>query len=139
MIDTIQDDLRSFADNNSSEGQDRAAGSHCMHRAAERIDDFDEVVSKLTEERNVLKCQNALLELAVRDSKVTASEWLTLPWGGVVRKSEVLMATADSTFQGIVYVVTRDLGPDKCPCKKGSPEQAQAWLADIEGQLGVKR
>lgn len=141
MSDTIQTQLRALADKPN-------LGPHentLLHRAADCIDTLetaefggDDEIAALTKERDILKGQNALLELAVRDSKEASSAWLTLPWGGVVRKSEVSAALKHTDGMGVIHVrvwrgqvAHESYGNENSVCDE--------WLADIERQLGIER
>jgi hypothetical protein len=129
--ETIQSRLQDQA--NNPQGYPRT--DNMMREAADHIDFMEK-------ERDTLKKQNEVLTLALDVAKLAASEWLTLPWGGVVRKSEVVCVTIDNLDGEILYVTTLGPGGDttRCPCGKAShPDEAKAWLADIEGQLGITR
>lgn len=67
------------------------------------------------------------------------SEWLTLPWGGAVRKSEVSAAVkhVDPLTDKVYVRVWRGEAGHESP--SANVAQCKAWLADIERQLGIVR
>ena len=163
MIRTIQDRLRSFADNNSSEGQDRPAGSHCMRDAADVIDALMDnarirhnyiMSDTIQDELHALHwdeqreghgdvCRRAANYIdALERCEVTgdSSEWLTLPWGGVVRKSEVrVVVRTNGDCDNMLGIVIRYTDGTEWEEYAEDRDESAEWLADIERQLGVVR
>lgn len=72
------------------------------------------------------------------------SDWLAFPWGGVVRKSKVVSVEhvhGDLESRCCIQIVL-ETGREIEEYADGfthPEEKAVEWLADIEGQLGVKR
>lgn len=72
-------------------------------------------------------------------AKPEPTEWLKLPWGGVVRKSEVSVVRVDDTGgEGLsrveVWAVNKTFESDR-----RAFAVSNEWLADIEAQLGIVR
>lgn len=163
MSYTIQDKLRNLADNNSSEGQDRSAGSHCMREAADRIDTLLDKTRlqqaymeglPSTPDGGHFKPDHANLGEMTHDERLRGleeavsglqenppSEWLTLPWGGCVRKSEVVSAHVEPegtlVFVNVRGGIVFSSGLHVFSLDKNVT--ASSWLADIERQLGIVR
>ena len=74
------------------------------------------------------------LEEAVSELGDEPFEWLKLPWGGVWRKSNVVGAGTAG-----VSVMVENAHGEGIRGDADDEEQAKAWLADIERQIGVKR
>lgn len=123
MSDTIQDQLRGTADRIEKDpGSAKVSESaDLMRRAAGTIRAIEE------SHESIVSATNARAQ----------SEWITLPWGGSLRKSEV--SGVDERIDGAGRTHVQVWRGDATHDSPASDVNTKAWLADIERQLGIVR